>query len=62
MIIAGIVCMVVAPFGGFAAFGIKRAKCPYCDNQIDVKNEPAMTCKFCQKRLLNQNGKLVLVQ
>lgn len=62
MIIAGIAMIVVGPFGGFLAMGTKRAKCPYCNNELTVKSEPAMTCKFCQKRLLNQSGKLILVQ
>lgn len=62
MILAGLALIIVSPFGGLAVLAVKKAECPYCHNMLGFNGRTkAIDCRYCKKRLLNQNGTLVLV-
>lgn len=61
MIMFGIVLAVVGPFGGLAVFGMKKAKCPYCENVVYVNSKKSVTCQVCKKLSIVKDGKLQLV-
>lgn len=61
MILFGIVLAVVGPFGGLTALGMKKAKCPYCENIVYVNSKKSVTCQVCKKLSIVKDGKLQLV-
>ena len=62
MILAGLMFIIVSPFGGLAVFKQKKSKCPYCETVITLIGRQAFNCPSCQKRLIVKNGSLFLVE
>lgn len=61
MIMFGIVLAIGGPLGGLGVLGMKKAKCPYCENIAYVNSKKSVTCQVCKKLSIVKDGKLQLV-
>ena len=63
LIVIGFAIIILGPFvGGLVGLATRKAKCPYCQNEIKFNVEKALTCENCHKRLLVRDNPLSLVE